>query len=512
MLFLIEGTAVYSQVPKDVKRPNILFIVTDDQSPFSLKTYGNQLCHTPNIDRIAENGMTIENSYIQGSWQSAVCVPSRTQIMTGRSIWRTVGLPGPSKYKGMTASEANEKVKPSDPEYYSMPAIFNRAGYTTFRTCKPTTSYDDADNLFTYNYEKWCVYADDENGSIWHGDRAIEFLNLQQSQKSPNPFLMYLGFSHPHDPRHGKQELYEKYGASEEPPKIPNPNAPPLPVNYLPEHPFKHGNDNGRDETRVQGVMDRRDEATIRNELGRQYACIENLDGEIGRVLNKLEEMGELENTYIFFCGDNGIGVGSHGLMGKQNLYEHSWRIPLIVSGPGIEGNSRATGNTYLMDVLPTMCDMVSIKTPSSSDGKSFFPVLKGDASYVREVMYGVFNVLNDKSGKSGNGSRPGIRAVRNGDWKLIKYDVNDGEVHETQLFNLKDNPDELLKEHHDQAIIKLTGHTPQSHQINLADDPAFSEKLLEMEKLLLEQQHLYNDPYRLWNQMEVLAKINQRN
>src|SRR5690554_713216 len=342
ILFLTIGTTVQCQIAHEVKKPNILFIVTDDQSPFSLKAYGNQICDAPNIERVAESGMTIENAYIQGSWQSAVCVPSRTQIMTGRSIWRTVGLPGPSKYKGMTASEANGKVRPSDPEYYSMAAIFNREGYTTFRTCKPSTSYDDADNLFTYNYEKWSVYADDKNGSKWHGDRAIDFLNRHQSEKPDKPFLLYLGFSHPHDPRHGKEELYKKYGASDEPPNTPDPIAPPLPLNYLPAHPFQHGNDKGRDETRVQGVLNRRDEATIRNEIGRQYACVENLDVQIGRVLDKLEEIGELENTYIFFCSDNGIAIGSHGLMGKQNLYEHSWRVPLIVSGPGIKANSRA--------------------------------------------------------------------------------------------------------------------------------------------------------------------------
>lgn len=509
LLFLAFG--MRCEISKEDKRPNILFIVTDDQSPFSLKTYGNQICHTPNIDRIVEMGMTIDNSYIQGSWMSAVCVPSRTQIMTGRSLWETVGLPGPSKYKGMNASESNEKVNPSDPEYFSMPAIFNRAGYTTFRTCKPTTSYDDADNLFTYNYEKWCVYADDENGSKWHGDRAMEFLNLQQTEESDNPFLMYLGFSHPHDPRHGKQELYEKYGASEEPPKTPNPNAPPLPVNYLPEHPFKHGNDNGRDETRVQGIMDRRDEATIRNELGRQYACIENLDTQIGRVLNKLEELGELENTYIFFCGDNGIAVGSHGLTGKQNLYEHSWRVPLIVSGPGIKPNSRALGNTYLMDVLPTMCEMVGIEKPNTCDGISFLPVLKGDTNIVREVLYGVFNMLEENYGGKGNGSRPGIRAVRKGDWKLIKYDVYEGKVQKTQLFNLADNPNELLMEHHDPEIIKLTHNTPTDSQKNLADDPDYSGKLLEMEKLLLEQQFKYNDPFMLFGQKDVLIKRNIR-
>jgi len=352
-LFLIGGTLVtliQCQSEKEIKKPNILFIITDDQSPYSLKAYGNKICHTPNIDRLAEEGITFMSSYIMGSWVSAVCVPSRTQIMTGRSLWRTVGLPQAKSPDYNSPEEANALTPTDAPEYYSMPAVFNRAGYLTFRTCKPSTSYDNADKLFTYNYEKWCVYSEDDRGSKWHGDRAIEFLEMRNSQMPDQPFLMYLGFSHPHDPRHGKEEIYEKYGASDEPPEIPNPKAPPLPVNYLPEHPFKHGNDDGRDETRVQGVMANRDEATIRNELGRQYACIENVDIQIGRVLKKLDEIGELENTYIFFTGDNGIAVGSHGLMGKQNLYEHSWRVPLIVKGQGIDTGVRATGNVYFSD------------------------------------------------------------------------------------------------------------------------------------------------------------------
>ena len=495
------------------KKPNILFIITDDQSPNSLKAYGNQICHTPNIDRLAEEGMTFTSTYIMGSWMSAVCVPSRTQIMTGRSLWRTVGLPQTKSPDYNSPEEANALTPPDAPEYYSMPAVFNRAGYLTFRTCKSSTSYDNADKLFTYNYEKWCVYAEDDKGSKWHGDRAIEFLEMRNSQMPDQPFLMYLGFSHPHDPRHGKEELYEKYGASDEPPEIPNPKAPPLPVNYLPEHPFRHGNDDGRDETRVQGVMANRDEATVRNELGRQYACIENVDIQIGRVLKKLDEIGELENTYIFFTGDNGIAVGSHGLMAKQNLYEHSWRVPLIVRAPGIKAASRVIGNTYLMDVLPTLCDIAEIDIPNTCDGISFYNILKGEAETNRSALYGAFNIsmVDPKTGAA-HPSNPGIRAVRKGDWKLIKYDVYEGQVHETQLFNLKDNPDELLIEHHDVSIVQLTGNKPEPFQVNLANDPKYKDKLEEMEQLLLEQQFKYNDPSLLWDHRDVLIRMNLKN
>ena len=88
--------------------------------------------------------------------------------------------------------------------------------------------------------------------------------------------------------------------------------------------------------------MTSRTESTVRNELGREYACIENIDDQVGLVIEKLKTMGELENTYIIYTADHGIAVGRHGLMGKQNLYEHSWRVPFIVRGPGIkEGTSK---------------------------------------------------------------------------------------------------------------------------------------------------------------------------
>ncbi len=489
---------------KETKKPNILFIITDDQSPYSLSTYGNQICTTPNIDRLASEGMTITDSYIQGSWQSAVSIPSRTQIMTGRNLWRTVDLPGAKTPVYKTPAEANAAITPDDPQYFSIPAIFNREGYITFRTCKRGTSYENANKLFTYRYDKWCVYADDENGSKWHGDRAMDFLEMYDNEKIEQPFLMYFGFSHPHDPRYEKPEYYEKYGAADEAPDIPNPKSPPLPVNYLPAHPFKIGVDEGRDETQVQGVMRNRDEATIRNEIGRKYACIENIDFQIGRVLNKLDEMGLLENTYIFFCGDNGIAVGRHGLMGKQNLYEHSWRVPLIVRGPGIKAGSRASGFTYLMDVLPTLCDIANIDTPGSCDGISFLPVLHGRKKTIRNTLYGAFTIINQKDDRGqGTNVSPGIRAVRKGKWKLIKYDLYDGTVRQTQLFNLKENPFELLIEHHDPVIINLNKNKPLSNQQNLADNPKYSGRLKKMEKLLYKQQLKYNDPYHLWDQPE---------
>lgn len=284
------------------KQPNILIIITDDQDACSLETYGDTECNTPNIDRLSEEGITFTSAYHMGSYAGAVCRPSRAMIMTGQYVWRTQGFVNMGGRRGVP-HEPNKHyaaLAADDPEYNSIPAIFRRAEYETFRCCKWENSFDGANRLFEHRFDKSCRMTDDENGSKWHADHVIEFLHSRAERPEKKPFLVYLGFSHPHDPRHRKPELLTKYGAVDPgPPEELNPRSPQLPVNYLPEHPFFHGHPDLRDEYRVQGVMERRDEITIRNEIGKEFACIENIDIQIGRVLQTLAEAGELALIYF---------------------------------------------------------------------------------------------------------------------------------------------------------------------------------------------------------------------
>ncbi len=479
--------SIHSQsIADNVKRPNILFILVDDQSPFDLQIYNpNSTLETPHIDQLASEGMVFDGAYHMGAYVGAVCSPSRHMIMSGRTVWH---LP--------TAPLALQKgLCPPDLEQQTIPAVFNRAGYATMRTCKMGNSYEAANKLFTVRQDADKRGGTPETGSAWHGDRVLEYLQQREKEQDTKPFLIYFGFSHPHDERDGTPELLTKYGAvnhtdmSEPPPA--HPEQPRLPINYLPEHPFHHGHPRLRDEVAVSGVWERRDERTIRNELGRQFACSEYIDIQIGRVLEKLEAMGELDNTYIFYTADHGMAIGRHGLQGKQNLYQHTWRVPFIVKGPGIEPGSRVEGNIYLLDVLATLCDLAGIPAPESNEGLSFKPVLNGQKPVMRDVLYGVYN----------GGTKPGMRSVKKGDWKLIKYDVMDGQVRETQLFNLKENPEEFLAEHHNPQVTALTGTKPEKHQVNLTDDPNHADKLAELEALLLDEMRLLDDPWRLWNQ-----------
>jgi len=468
------------------RRPNFLVIVVDDQSPEDLKIYNPQSAlQTPVLQQLASDGIVIDAAHHMGSFVGAVCTPSRHMMMSGRSVWHLPIGPGAKQHC------------PLNLEQNTIAAIFNRAGYATMRTCKIGNSYEGANRQFTVRKDATKRGGTDEEGSPWHAQQVLDYLAQRESTGEARPFLIHFGFSHPHDTRDGTPELLAKYGAvnHDDPKSLPpaHPRQPILPLNYLPAHPFPHGHPDLRDEVAVSGVWEKRDERTIRNELGREFACSENIDRQIGRVLEKLKSMGELDNTYVIYTADHGMAIGRHGLQGKQNLYEHTWRVPFLVKGPGIRPGSRARGNIYLLDLLATLCDCAKITPPDSNEGVSFKAVLEGHQQTTRDVLYGVYS----------GGTRPGMRCVKRGDWKLIKYDVLGGTVRETQLFNLAENPAEFLVQHHDPQVSALTGVVPKPHQRNLADDPRYAVPLQEMEALLLKEMQRWDDPDHLWYQPE---------
>ena len=225
------------------RRPNILFILVDDQSPFDLNVYNRSSpLQTPTIDKLAAGGMVFDGAYHMGAYVGAVCAPSRHMIMSGRTVWH---LP--------TAPRALQKgLCPPDLEQQTIPAVFNRAGYATMRTCKTGNSYEAANKLFAVRRDAMKRGDTDETGSAWHAEQVLDYLHQREVNRDEKPFLIYFGFSHPHDTRDGKPELLAKYGAVNhaDPETLPpaNPKAPKLPSNYLPAHPFHHGQPGLRDE------------------------------------------------------------------------------------------------------------------------------------------------------------------------------------------------------------------------------------------------------------------------
>jgi arylsulfatase A-like enzyme len=224
--------------------------------------------------------------------------------------------------------------------------------------------------------------------------------------------------------------------------------------NFLPRHPFDNGALLIRDELLAPHP---RTAAAMRRHLADYYATISDLDHQVGRILRALEERGGAGDTVIIFTSDQGLAVGGrHGLMGKQNLYEHV-KPPLILAGPGIP-HGRSDALVYLFDLFPTICELAGVATPAVVEGKSLVPVIRGEAPWVRDSLLGAY--------------ADSQRMVRDGRWKLIRYRA--GGVRNAQLFDLKDDPDELT---------------------NLADDPRHRGERERLERLLAEARARFGDP-----------------
>ena len=148
------------------KRPNFLFIIAEDQSPYDLKTYDPESpLDTPVIDRLAAEGMVFDGAHHMGAWIGGVCTPSRHMVMSGRTVWHIPGKPG----KPSHPNADNPKLVPPNLAEYTLPAVFNRAGYDTMRTCKRGNSYQAANELFTVVHDKTNRGGTDEKGPLQRG-------------------------------------------------------------------------------------------------------------------------------------------------------------------------------------------------------------------------------------------------------------------------------------------------------------------------------------------------------
>jgi arylsulfatase A-like enzyme len=215
----------------------------------------------------------------------------------------------------------------------------------------------------------------------------------------------------------------------------------PLPKDYKPLHPFDNGEQFCRDERLAPWP---RTEDEVRKHLHDYYAVITAMDHHIGRLLATMKDLGLYDNTIFIYSADHGLAIGSHGLFGKQNLYEAGMKPPLLLSGPGIpKGESGAL--VYLHDIFPTVCDLVGAEIPAGLDGKSLEPVIESTVTGVRETLFLSYRDVQ--------------RAVRDSRWKLIRYP----QVNVTQLFDLKEDPHELTnlaeKPEHAERIKELTAH-----------------------------------------------------
>lgn len=457
-------------------QPNLLLIIVDDHRADALGCLGHPSVRTPNLDRLATEGTHFTHTFTT----VPICTPARAELLTGRSSFRN-GVPW---------------------FHYSvfdhirwLPQTFAAAGYNTFFTGKWHNDGTPADHGFQTvrrlkNGGMWdhLLTFEEDSGLVTgfstdlFAESACDFI----SSPHDGPWLAYTAFTAPHDPRTPPAE----YAALYSPANI------PLPPNYWPEHPFDNGEMTIRDEQLE--VWPRTPDA-VRRHLADYYGMITHLDAGIGRILDALEASGQAQNTIVVFVGDHGLAIGSHGLMGKMSMYDHSVRVPFFLRGPGVPIGLRSPVLCQSYDLFPTICDLCDLPTPSTVEGRSLLPVLAGQTNSHREAVFCAYQ--HPLPGGRGDGAllHHLQRMVRTDRWKLIEYPFSG----HSQLFDLESDPYEM------QDLACAWRTTPWPGYAPGVDRYAVEHAANELHTLLSAWQAEVNDPVLQGNPSPLLPVCN---
>ncbi len=433
--------------PAAPTRPHVLFLLADDLQWNALGFLGDDRIRTPNLDRLAARGTTFTQVYNQGSVHGAVCAPSRAMMLTGRHLWRrggdacldqpvwgeTFGAAGYATFvtgkwhNGPEAlARAFEEVGPTGPGmFHSTPRggdAYDRGG--DGGAWRPDDEAREG---------HWRPRGDEvvHSSELW-ADEALGFLRRRRAAadghaRDPDalapdahapdahapdtrPFFAHIAFHAPHDPRQAPAEFVAAYP----------PASMALPPNVLPEHPFDQGALRIRDE--LLAPFPRTDDA-IRLHMAEYAAIVAHLDREVGRILDELDALGFADDTLVLFTGDHGLAVGQHGLLGKQNLYDHSTRVALILAGPGVPEATRRHALVYLHALFATTGELAGVDVPETLDAPSLVPLLTNSSAGLHDTIFAAYAQTQ--------------RMVRDGRHKLIVYP----QARQVQLFDLERDP-----------------------------------------------------------------------
>jgi choline-sulfatase len=423
-IFLIWLSALNLACAAD--KPNLLFIFADDMVWKSVRALSDEDIDTPHLDRLAERGTTFTHAYNSGAWHGAVCVASRTMLNTGVQLWRA------------RAAEKHLKRDFVD-QNRTWSQRLAAAGYRTCFTGKwhvkmgVAEIFEEARNIrpgmpgtVAEAYERpvegepdpWDP-ADRSLGGFWAGGKhwsevVADDYEVFMDSDDERPWFMYLAFNAPHDPRQAPREFLDLYplGRVE------------TPANFLPVYP--HRDPMGcpqslRDERLAPSP---RTEFAVQTHRSEYYAIISHLDAQVGRILDRLEKSPDADNTVICFAADHGLGCGEHGLMGKQNMYDHSVRVPFVLAGPGIPKGERLDAPIYVQDIMPTFLRLAGAEVPDDVDFQSLLPLVEG-AGRPREQIFGAY--------------RDHQRMITRDGHKLILYP----KARVARVFDLGNDPDE---------------------------------------------------------------------
>lgn len=433
------------QAPSE-KRPNIIFLFADDQRADTIAAHGNPHIRTPHLDQLAGEGFSFLENYCAGSFSGAVCVASRAMLMTGKQ-W--MNLPAKDPGSDWAGAPLLPAVLEKDGGYRSHIIGKWHNGEATLHRAFQSGRAIYLGGMVDHTSFEVQDLVEGKLGpqraavgfsSEVFADAAIDYIT---SADEDSPFFLYVAFTAPHDTRNPPEKYREMYYQ----------NRPPLPENFLPEHPFRTPTTmGGRDESLAPWP---RTEAVISDQLCEYYGLITHLDEQVGRVMKALEGSPHADNTYIIYTADHGLAMGSHGLLGKQNVYEQSMKSPLIIWGPGVPKGGSSHAFTYVHDLNATVYDFAEITAPEGMDARDLTGIITGE---IEKVHDSIFLPFQDHQ-----------RALRRDDWKLHKYP----RINHTLLFDLKNDPHEM----HD-----------------LATDPKHFQTLEEMTEALRSAQNSYHD------------------
>jgi iduronate 2-sulfatase len=406
MIFLLCSSCNISDAKTELKRPNILFIPVDDLRP-DLSCYGNSVIKTPNMDRLAKNGLVFTRTYCQQS----VCNPSRASLLTGLrpdaiQVWDLY-------------TNFRDKV----PEVVTLPQFFKEQGYTsiglgkTFHNNIPDTiSWTEKPHIKGFPFDPDAVYMNEENlliqeqkkqNLIKAGKSRIDQLGhwylkanatenadttddayfdgaqtslaikiLEDLAKKDEPFFLSVGYYRPHLPFNAPKKYWDLYDRG----SLPLASNQSIPEGS-PEYAM-HGDqelrsyDDCHDLPRPGGET--WNEARQRELLHGYYASVSYVDAQIGRLLETLKEQGLEDNTIIVLWGDHGWKLGEHNGWCKQTNYEIDTRVPMIFSGYGVQAKGQQSpALTEFVDIYPTLCAMAGFDVPEQLQGTSLVPLLK---------------------------------------------------------------------------------------------------------------------------------------
>lgn len=411
--------------------PNIIYILADDLGYGDLGRYGQTRIETPNLDKMAEEGMLFTQHYAG----STVCAPSRSVLLSGKHTGHTT-IRGNKEYDP-------EGQHPLDDETYTIAEMLKDAGYTTgafgkwglgFVGTEGDPNKQGFDKFFGYNCQRQAHRYYPEH--LWHNNEKVilegnDFKNTEEyaghiiheqalefiESKKDQPFFLFYANVLPHaELIMPEGELMDKYrGQFDE-------------TGYVDERP---GADYGDEPFEVKYYTSQPEPRTT------YAAMVSLLDKQVGEVISKLKELGLDENTIIIFSSDNGPHMEggadpdffkSNGeLRGhKRDLYEGGIRVPMIVRWPGrIKADSKTDHISAFWDIMPTLADVSKTQTPDNIDGISFFPELTGKEQNEHKFLYWEFH---EQGGK---------KAVRRGKWKAVKLNCFDKSKSTVELYDL---------------------------------------------------------------------------